>query len=272
MTRLVKTLRQVAVVAALALVSGVLVQAPAQARVPAPRDGYCDSGEFCYYYNSGNAGSISDFSGSLGDYGARQPTCYEFKGAGAGRGQCIKNNAASVWNRTQRKVYVHYNSGFRGPYHALNPGDKGNLKPGLKNENASHQFGGIVTTRGSADSNDRLPAGSNLPAGYVLVSFSAPSRGWKDPYCPGLDEAIKYRNEAAMGFSWLGCVGNEAMLDYFIPALEGCLGGAIGQNFAQFVVTKTPAGIPASAVGCVLGAASNVGVKVYGINSTEIRG
>ena len=47
---------------------------------------------------SGEAGSISDFTASLDDYGATQPTCYEFKGAGAGKGVCVKNNAASVWN------------------------------------------------------------------------------------------------------------------------------------------------------------------------------
>ena len=52
----------------------------------AARDGVCDSGEFCYYYNSDEAGSISDFTGSIGDYGATQPSCYEFKGAGNGKG------------------------------------------------------------------------------------------------------------------------------------------------------------------------------------------
>ena len=43
----------------------------------AGRDGVCDSGEFCYYYNSNEAGSISDFTGSLADYGTTQPSCYE---------------------------------------------------------------------------------------------------------------------------------------------------------------------------------------------------
>ena len=66
----------------------------------AARDGICESGEFCLYYNSDHAGSVSDFTTSITDYGASQPECYEFKGAGAGKGQCVKNNAASVWNRT----------------------------------------------------------------------------------------------------------------------------------------------------------------------------
>ncbi|NDU72714.1 peptidase M23, partial [Actinomadura sp. DSM 109109] len=62
------------------------------------RNGKCESGEFCYYYNSDNQGSISDFTGSVADYGTAQPSCYDFKGEGNGKGQCIKNNAASVWN------------------------------------------------------------------------------------------------------------------------------------------------------------------------------
>jgi hypothetical protein len=43
----------------------------------AARDGGCDSGEFCYYYNSNQAGSVSDFTDSLDDYGTTQPTCYD---------------------------------------------------------------------------------------------------------------------------------------------------------------------------------------------------
>ncbi|MFC5753151.1 hypothetical protein, partial [Actinomadura rugatobispora] len=50
----------------------------------ANRDGVCDSGEFCYYFNSDNQGSISDFTGSVADYGTTQPSCYDFKGAGNG--------------------------------------------------------------------------------------------------------------------------------------------------------------------------------------------
>ena len=33
----------------------------------ASRDGVCNTGEFCYYYNSGEAGSISDFTGSIAE-------------------------------------------------------------------------------------------------------------------------------------------------------------------------------------------------------------
>jgi peptidoglycan hydrolase-like amidase len=118
--------------------AGVMVVAgPASAAV---RDGVCDSGEFCYYFNSGEAGSISDFTDSLDDYGTTQPTCYEFKGTGNGKGVCIKNNAASVWNRTSKTVRVYFNSNFAGASQDFAPGAKGNLNATLKNNNASHEL------------------------------------------------------------------------------------------------------------------------------------
>ncbi|KNX38266.1 peptidoglycan DD-metalloendopeptidase family protein [Luteipulveratus halotolerans] len=113
--------------------------APTSAEAAA-RDGVCDSGEFCLYYNSDNAGSVSDFAGSIPDYGATQPECYEFKSAGAGQGLCVKNNAASVWNRTGTKVRVYYNSGYAGASQDFAAGTKGNLNTTLKNNNASHQL------------------------------------------------------------------------------------------------------------------------------------
>lgn len=84
----------------------------------ATRNGTCEADEFCYYYNSDNAGSVSDFPGTLlsvPDYGTNSATCYVFKTSGrSGYNQCIKNNAASVWNRTTRAIYVYYNSNYGG--------------------------------------------------------------------------------------------------------------------------------------------------------------
>ncbi|WP_211234814.1 peptidase inhibitor family I36 protein [Glycomyces arizonensis] len=115
------------------------------------RDGSCDRGEFCYYYNSDNQGSVSDFTGSVSDYGTTQPSCYEFKGSGNGQGQCVKNNAASVWNRSDKTVRVYFNSGYGGSYQDLSPGYKGQLNGTLYNNNASHKFftfdGGIDGAR-----------------------------------------------------------------------------------------------------------------------------
>jgi hypothetical protein len=125
-------------IATLALLLGAAVLAnPASA---AGRDGVCNSGEFCYYFNSNEAGSVSDFTGSLDDYGTTQPTCYDFKGPGNGKGLCVKNNAASVWNRSGKTVRVYFNSNFGGAHQDFAAGAKGNLNATLKNNNASHQF------------------------------------------------------------------------------------------------------------------------------------
>ena len=125
-------------VAGAAVAAGAVTSAaPAAA---AARDGVCNSGEFCYYYNSNEAGSVSDFTGSLANYGTTQPTCYEFKGPGNGKGLCIKNNAASVWNHSSKTVRVYYNSNYAGHYQDFKAGAKGNLDSTLKNNNASHKF------------------------------------------------------------------------------------------------------------------------------------
>nr|WP_167147617.1 peptidase inhibitor family I36 protein [Actinomyces sp. ZJ308] len=119
------------------LAAGALL-IPTSTASAATRDGVCDPGEFCLYYNSNGQGSVSDFNGSIPNYGSRQPNCYEFKGAGNGRGKCVKNNAASVWNRTGTSVTVYYNSNHSGRSQVIPNGSLVNLQPGLKNENASH--------------------------------------------------------------------------------------------------------------------------------------
>jgi murein DD-endopeptidase MepM/ murein hydrolase activator NlpD len=134
-----------ATTAAMALSGTVLATAgPASA---ANRDGVCDTGEFCYYFNSNNQGSLSDFTGSIADYSTTQPTCYDFKGAGEGKGKCIKNAAASVWNRSSKTVRVYFNTGHTGTYQDFAANAKGNLNASLKNQNASHQFSPSSSTR-----------------------------------------------------------------------------------------------------------------------------
>ncbi|MFC5835875.1 SpoIID/LytB domain-containing protein [Nonomuraea insulae] len=133
-----RTVRLISGLAAMALGGTVLATAlPASA---ADRDGICQTGEFCYYFNSNNQGSVSDFTGSVADYSTTQPTCYDFKGPGAGKGECIKNSAASAWNNSTKTVRVYYNTGHTGTYQDFAPGAKANLSPTLKNQNASHQF------------------------------------------------------------------------------------------------------------------------------------
>ncbi|GAB2747357.1 peptidase inhibitor family I36 protein [Amycolatopsis magusensis] len=105
------------------------------------RDGVCDKGEFCLYYGPNRTGSVSDFTGSIPDYGATQPTCYEYRGPGAGKGQCVKNNAVSAWNNTTKfRVTVYFNSNYGGISDTFLPGEYGNLIPAMQKENASHKF------------------------------------------------------------------------------------------------------------------------------------
>ncbi len=129
---------------ALALGSGLLAVTPAHA---AARDGVCDAGEFCYYYNTGPAGSVSDFTTSVANYGTDPATCYVFKTPGlAGYNHCIKNNAAAVRNLTSQTVRIFYNSGNTGTYLDIAPGTARNLQgTALYNNNASHQFLGSST-------------------------------------------------------------------------------------------------------------------------------
>ncbi|WP_404353096.1 peptidoglycan DD-metalloendopeptidase family protein [Phycicoccus jejuensis] len=135
------TFKKVAASAAAALTATtafVAASAPAQA---AARDGVCDTGEFCLFYNSDNAGAVSDFTTSIADYGTTQPSCYDFKGTKAGHGLCVKNEAASVWNRTGKSVAVYYNSSYAGASQTFAAGAKANLNATLKNNNASHRIG-----------------------------------------------------------------------------------------------------------------------------------
>lgn len=132
--------RRAGAAALLTVAAAILSAVFATPASAAARDGACDSGEFCYYYNSNEAGSVSDFSDSLDDYGATQPTCYEFKSPGKGQGFCVKNHAASTWNRTTRTVRVYFNSNAGGPHQDIAPGAKANLNTTLKNQNASHEL------------------------------------------------------------------------------------------------------------------------------------
>jgi hypothetical protein len=144
------------------LLATTVTAAPAQAATA--RNGVCESGEFCYYYNSDNAGSISDHPASdLGNYGTDPASCYEFRTSGRnGYGRCIKNDAASVWNRTGKRVRVHYNSYYGGTYQTFQAGDKKNLNASLKNNNASHDVGPLRSTDGCKNSfgNPRTCAGA----------------------------------------------------------------------------------------------------------------
>ncbi|GAA2615033.1 peptidase inhibitor family I36 protein [Actinomadura fulvescens] len=156
-TRTVRLIsRLTAATAAMAIGGAVILPAPPASA--AGRNGKCESGEFCLYFNSNTKGSLSDFTGSVADYGAKQPKCFEFKSRGAGKGKCVKNHAASVWNRSKKTVRVYYNSNYRGTYQDIKAGAKANLKPGLKNQNASHRIGSPPPNKCKTDgTNTKLP-------------------------------------------------------------------------------------------------------------------
>ncbi|MCL2090704.1 MAG: peptidase inhibitor family I36 protein [Micrococcales bacterium] len=143
-----------AVLAAAGLAAAGLLGLQAEPSQAAARDGKCDPGEFCYFYNTDYKGSVSDFTASVADYGTTQPSCYEYKGAGDGKGRCIKNDAASAQNNTNQYVRVYYNSNYAGPYVELAPNTRANLTnlrstpagTNLKNNNASHRFMGTTPT------------------------------------------------------------------------------------------------------------------------------
>lgn len=135
-----RTLNRTLAAATTVMALGSAVFATASPASAAARNGVCETGEFCYYFNSNNQGSVSDFTGSVADYATTQPTCYDFKGPGTGKGKCIKNAAASVWNRSTKTVRVYFNTGHSGSFQDFRAGTKGNLNSTLKNQNASHKY------------------------------------------------------------------------------------------------------------------------------------
>jgi len=128
-----------------AAVTGVVVltlTVAGTATAATARNGVCETGEFCLYWGSNFTGSVSDFDGSLSNYGSSQPTCYEFRTPGMpGYQQCVKNNAASARNKTQaNNVTVYAGSGFVPPSDFFAPGQARNLNSGVQNNNGSHRF------------------------------------------------------------------------------------------------------------------------------------
>jgi hypothetical protein len=135
----VRTIVARAIIVVLGSVSLVAVMAPSAASAATPRNGICEGGEICFYRGPNLTGSLSDFTGSLANYGSTQPSCYEFRSTGTGQGQCMKNNARSAWNRSSRTVRVYYNSNYGGTHDDVPAGTWRNLNNTYLN-NASHEF------------------------------------------------------------------------------------------------------------------------------------
>ena len=71
--------RAAGVLAAVALASGIAASAATPAQAATARNGVCETGEVCFYYNSNYAGSLSDFTADVANYGTDPATCYVFK-------------------------------------------------------------------------------------------------------------------------------------------------------------------------------------------------
>lgn len=104
-------------------------------------DGRCDSGEVCLYDGTGRTGSMRDVVNSWKDFGTGSG-CAKFV-TGAKRGQCLKNQVGSVWNRTSKTVGVYYNSGYRGAGQKIGAGTAANLNSTLNNDNAGMHIGNL---------------------------------------------------------------------------------------------------------------------------------
>ncbi len=122
-----------------ALLSATVVLAPS-AQAAEAQNGDCESGEFCLYYNSDQQGSMVDMAGGHKNYGSDTSTCVKFITDGNGKGRCVKNNAASAWNREDNAVTVFYKNEWAGAIDSILSGNKANLSA-TKNENAGHVVG-----------------------------------------------------------------------------------------------------------------------------------
>ncbi|MCL2423529.1 MAG: peptidase inhibitor family I36 protein, partial [Micrococcales bacterium] len=179
-------MRLPAILAAVTVTAAGLVGLQAEPSQAASRDGICEKGEFCYYYNSNLAGSVSDFTGSLADYGTSQPSCYEFKGAGNGKGRCILNDAASVRNNTTYEVWIYTGKNYTGSVEKIAPNSTKQLTT-TYNRNASHKFVTPTTTTpapssspctGSRQGTYNAPVNTKLPFGSFNTSTGSDGKSW----------------------------------------------------------------------------------------------
>ncbi|WP_158239023.1 peptidase inhibitor family I36 protein [Streptomyces barkulensis] len=95
----------------------------------------CDPSHFCLFYNSNIQNAYYPFWDNVSDFAG-----YTYKGAGAGAGQQVKNNAASAQNlQTNLVARVYYNSNYGGVYDNVQPTSWRNLS-NTYNENASFKW------------------------------------------------------------------------------------------------------------------------------------
>ena len=101
----------------------------------ANQDGTPNDGEFVFYYNSGCANALSDFTGSH-----KTLNGYVFLTSLPGHGQAVKNNSACGGNfNFNSNVRVYFNSYCQGINDLIPARQYGNFT-NVYNENASFKF------------------------------------------------------------------------------------------------------------------------------------
>lgn len=138
------------------LLSITFMMAPS-AQAAEAQNGVCESGEFCLYFNSNQQGSMVDMVGGHKNYG-----CITFITAGNGKGRCVKDNAASAWNRESAVATVFAKNDWAGTIDSIPAGDRANLVS-TKNTNAGHVIGN--------SGNMRLEAGVYGNLGGRITSY-----------------------------------------------------------------------------------------------------
>ncbi|MFE3851354.1 hypothetical protein ACFXPN_09450 [Streptomyces griseorubiginosus] len=123
-----------AVPAAAVAVLGVAPMAHAEARESCPT---WANDCAVFYYNSGLSGSHTAFT----DDGVSNLAGYNFLSSGSGKGQTVKNNAASFWNASVDHIAtVFFNSNYGGACDTFAPLADTNKLAKTYNENASFDF------------------------------------------------------------------------------------------------------------------------------------
>lgn len=97
-------------------------------------DGQVNGNEMLFFYNSNYGGSWADFFSQRTDLAG-----YKFLTTGSGKGQYVKNNAASVSSWRNAPARVHFNRNFGGPYDYVDNFEDRNLSV-TYNENASFDW------------------------------------------------------------------------------------------------------------------------------------
>ncbi|WP_263105537.1 peptidase inhibitor family I36 protein [Kitasatospora sp. DSM 101779] len=141
-----------------AVLGGIVAASPANAAITVNTNTDCDAQCIVLYFNTGYAGSHTVIHSDTPDSGEGIYNLegYTFLSSGNGKGQGLKNNAASakarIWG-INSSVTVYYNSGYSGPCDkfAKVEGPAAYQLKNTYNENASVFFRNKTVNQNCAD-------------------------------------------------------------------------------------------------------------------------